>query len=75
MEPRQPKDIIVRLLGIIAIGLGLLAGFTMEQARDVAGSAGPSTREAVFAVIMVTLMFAGAALAIFGHALFRDSHD
>lgn len=65
-------DIIVRLMGVIAIGLGVTAGIYMDQARVEAAAAGPSTWEAVLAVASVALLFAGAGFAFFGRALFGD---
>lgn len=68
-------DIAIRCLGLGFVALGIAAGMEMTAVRDAAGAAAPSTREVVFAILGITLLFSGTGMAIFGSALFRRPED
>jgi hypothetical protein len=64
-------NILVRLSGLLFVGLGLVVGLFLEGATKAAGAAGPSPLEFLLAALAFALPSFGVALLWCGIRLFE----
>lgn len=66
-------DLIVRAVGLLTIGAGVLAGMLAEGVRASTGTGGPSALEFILVIVCVSLVSAGTFVVFCGRKLLDGS--